>query len=293
MAKFQIGIVGMGRNNHTNCFVEFVRTLAAALRALGHECSYASEGGTGRLILLGAGNLSDDRENPKIPEDTIIYNAEQLAVRGVAEVYFQSYPNYRNHVVWDYSSANVATLKKLGITRAVHCPLGHVPSTFANHFRPAAPRALAAEKQDIDVLFYGSTGAKDGPRREILDALDDAGLKTKRLFNVYGEERDKFIARAKIVLNLHFYPNGVFEIFRVSHLLDSHKCVVTEAGGCDAELEKLASETCVYVPRDKIVDECVMLAADDGLRRALEVRGFEAYKKTDFIESVRKALEAS
>ena len=291
--KFQVGIWQFDRNPHSKCFLEVARSLSAALRALGHEVECAGPGKQGRIIMFGANNLSDDPTQPLLPDDTIIFNSEQLAAVAAPQVFMQNYIQYRNMTVWDYSKANIAALGKLGITNAIHCPLGHIPRSMHHHYNPSPPTFAQVVTQDIDVLFYGSAGPKGGPRREILDALEDTDLKVVKLFNVYGAERDRHIARAKVVINLHFYRNGVFEIFRVSHLLDNSKCVVNEAGGCDPELEQLARETCVYVARDKIVDECVAICHNDGLRNALEIRGFEAWKKHNFVESVACALEKS
>jgi hypothetical protein len=172
----------------------------------------------------------------------------------------------------------------------VLCPLGYVRDEFSHHYRPQRNRIPRAVEQDIDVLFYGSI---DRARRDVLDALDGAGLRVQRLFGVYGAERDAYIARSKVVLNLHFYKKGVFEIFRVSHLLENRKCVVTEAGGCDAQLESFAEDACVYALRQQIVGVCVNMATDDDMRKDMEDYGFEAFKKIDFVENVRKALEAS
>ena len=47
---------------------------------------------------------------------------------------------------------------------------------------------------------------------------------------VRGAERDALIARARLVLNLHFYPTAIFELVRVSYLLANGKAVVAECG---------------------------------------------------------------
>lgn len=280
--KFLIGVVGMGVNPHVPCFMDFARALANALRALGHDVEYATAEARrerpGRLIMLGANNLSDP--NGQIPDGSIVFNSEQLAAVADPTFFLQNYLQYRNLTVWDYSQANIAALKKLGIARAVHCPVGYIPSMTT----------IEPEKEDIDILFYGSVA---GPRREILDALDKTGFEIVRLFGVYGEERDAFIARSKIVLNLHYYPNGIFEIFRVSHLLANRKCVLTEAGGCDRALEEFARSACAYVPRGDLVDTAKMLVADEHMRREQARIGHEVFRKLDFVRSVAEALEQS
>jgi len=291
MARFQLGVVSLNRNQHAQCFMEVMRSMAAALRALGHVVEYAGPGATGRMILFGANNLEEHPENP-IPDDTIIYNAEQLAAIKDPRYFLQGYAQQNRFKIWDYAVANVEALRSIGVTNVSLCPVGYVSDKYDHLFRPHRPRIarLAPADEDIDVLFYGSVA---GPRREILDKLDEAGLKVHRLFNVYGDERDAWIARSKLVINLHFYPRGVFEIFRVSHLLENRRCVVTEAGGIDAGLESLAQRACAYVPRADIVDACLSLVADVRKRRAIADRGFEEFSKIDFVENVHKALEES
>lgn len=279
--RFLVGIVTLGKNKHAHCFMDFAKAMAAALRSLGHECEYANPGvRPGRLIMFGANNIVEDKANPQIPPDSIIFNAEQVSAIADPTYFLQSWVQLRNFSVWDYAESNVDTLKKLGIYSAVLCPVGYHKSMEV--IKPA--------EEDIDILFYGSAG---GPRREILDALDKTGLNVVRLFGVYGAERDAFIARSKVVINLHYYPNGVFEIFRCSHLFANRKCVVNEAGGRDRGLEELAKRCTAYTLRDQFVERCRELVASPHKRAIIADQAYEEFKKVDLIEGVRKALEES
>lgn len=281
MSKFAIAIAARGRNPHAACFEDVAKAMAEALRRLGHEVftgTITPGGDHGRLILFGCNN---GKWLSAIPSDAIIFNSEQISAVDDPDRYMENYPHYRKHVVWDYSKANIAILKQFGITRAVHCPIGYVDSMTT-----IAPVA----EEDIDVLFYGSTNPH---RLKILDALDDAGLKTERLFGVYGAERDAWIARAKVVLNLHHYERGVFEIFRVSHLVANKKCVVSEAGGVDAELEAIAKKIAVSVPYENLVTACKLMVSSREARRVVVETTHENFKKMDFVEYVRTALEQS
>ena len=84
-------------------------------------------------------------------------------------------------------------------------------------------------------------------------------------------------------------------MFRVSHLLANHKCVVTEDGGCDPTLEHWAEKSgaMFYVPRRQIVELCRELVADVSLRRTQALLGYESFRKTSLADNVRIALEAS
>jgi len=280
MSRFTIGIVNYGRDPHVRCFEDFARALSSALKALGHEVIPPTDPKPGRLIIFGGNNLID--EHGQMPKDSIIYNTEQLAAVADPSYFLRNFRQYRDFMIWDYSKSNISALHKLGLKNTIFCPVGYISSM--TQIKPAAD-------QDIDVLHYGSVGKS--PRKEILDALDKTDLKVVRLFNVYGEERDAVIARSKIVLNLHYYPGGIFEIFRVSHLLANRKCVVSEDGGSDLLLESLAKCTTAYVSRDKIIDTCRELIADTSKRKGLEEKGFSEFSQIDFVKIVKEALEVS
>jgi hypothetical protein len=285
MAIFTVGIFGRGTNIHAACFEDFAKALADALRALGHAITGFEH--PGRLIMFGANNASDVYN--KMPSDAIVFNTEQVAAedikhKALARLQMQNYEQYKKHVVWDYSKANAKTLKEyLGMPNVIHCPLGYIESM-------TKPLAQPANDQDIDVLFYGAVSPR---RKKVLDELEAKGLRVEKLFGVYGDERDKVIARSKIVLNVRFFESGVFEIFRVSHLLANRACVVSEIGGQDKELEEIAGRTVRCAPIHEIVDSCCELVADTKKRREVAENGFEEFKKISLVENVRQALEAS
>lgn len=301
MSRFILGIFGYdGTLPHSRCFEDFAFALRDALRALGHEL-YAgnvvdARPSDGRMIWLGANNPAIDKRGAtewkyRLPDDAIIFNSEQLSAVDDPERYMQNYSWYRKHVVWDYSLANIATLKRLGIERAVHCPLGYIESMTRFKNKPA-------EEQDIDVLFYGSTNPH---RLKILDGIKAAGLNLVMLDpnanggrGVYGEERDAWIARAKIVLNMHHYERGVFEIFRVSHLVANHKCVVNEDGGVDEELNKLARLLTLSVKYEDIVDVVARLVKETPQRcEVIANNAFDHFARMSLVDYVKAALEQS
>ncbi len=221
---------------------------------------------------LHEAGLDDD-----IPEDAILYNAEQVAVAAdPARLIART-----DRIIWDYSEANIEKWHSLGIRRAILCPVGYIPSMTT--IRPA--------NEDIDVLFYGWLNEH---RREILDAIEKAGLRVVMLSAQYGNTRDRWIARSKVVLNLHYRNReGIFEIFRCAHLFANEKCIVSEAGGCDPTLEHLALRATAYTPRSYIVEACRSLVADRVARKNQGLTGHYEFKKIDLVEGVRSALQAS
>ncbi len=280
MGRFTIGIVNRDRNPHTACFEDVARALAATLRELGHEVTDFDD--PGRLIMFGAGHLTD--EAGAMPKDAIFFNTEQMPAFSDPAYQMRAHSFFKHRVVWDYSQANITHLRgKLGMLRVVHCPVSFHPSMVRFEMKPE-------EERDVDVLFYGAVSVR---RKAIFDKLEADGLRVKRLFGVYGEERDAWIARSKIVLNVHFFAAPIFEIFRVSHLLANGAFVVNEMGGLDPELEAFARVTTSHAPYEQLVDACKALVRTPTLRAELAARASATYRRTNLCRDVATALEQS
>jgi len=278
MARFTLGILHRNTDPNTACFEDAAKALAEALRQLGHEVVHFGPK-QGRLILLGVNNSRP--VDGAIPDDAIIFNTEQMTAFGDVKKQMQNFDRWSKHTIWDYSLLNSRLLRDAGAQKVVHCPLGYIESMTT----------IKPVEEDIDVLFYGAMNPR---RRKIIDELVFSGLKVEHLFGVFGKERDKVIARAKVVINIHYYENAVFEIFRVSHLVANMKCVVSERGGKDEQLERMARRITDLVDYGDMPDACKELVKNSDLRRGLATKAFEtfstAYRLTD---SVRHALAQS
>src|SRR6185437_6664352 len=122
---------------------------------------------------------------------SILYNLEQVSADSpwlTADLLalFRRYP------VWDYSRQNIEQFRHRGIEVAAHVPLGYMPQLTR----------IPVAEEDIDVLFVGSTNER---RLAVIEALRTRGIRAEWRFGLYGAERDRLIARAKIMLNMHFY----------------------------------------------------------------------------------------
>lgn len=198
----------------------------------------------GRLVVFGAHLLNADI----LLGDAIVVQLEQIAspwVSGRAAGVYRSI--LRDHIVWDFSARNIAVLRSWGCRRVHLCRIGYAPELSC-----IAPVPV----RDIDVLFYGSVS---GRRMLMLAAMQRAGVNVK-LVAAFGAERDAFIARSKVVLNLHFYPDAAFEIVRCSYLMANRAIVVSEVGA-DPELEAQAEGGVRFAPYDGLVG-----AVQDALR---------------------------
>jgi len=262
---------------HAEAFREVAESLVAALRDLGHDAVLARgfEAGDRRAIVFGANLL--ERAGLEPPPDAILYNLEQVTPDSP---WFPAatLARLRRHRVWDYSAANVARLAALGVT-ATHVPIGYHP-VLARIERAA---------EDLDVLFYGSLNER---REVVLDGLEARGLQVASVFGVYGAERDALIARAKLVLNVHYYAARVFEIVRVSYLLANRRCVVSETGA-EPDEEAAWAEGIAFAPYERLVETCVELVARRSERRRLAEAGHARFAARPLAPILAAALAAT
>ncbi|HKT95252.1 MAG TPA: hypothetical protein VJS30_01795 [Paraburkholderia sp.] len=257
-----------GSYPHTGAFREYALGLRAAFAALGAQVDAADNqllGGDAVNFVLGAHLLAPGTE---LPPNTVVVNLEQMRTHG-----FALQPHYvdvlRKHVVFDYSPSNVKRIRELTGNAHVHVlKPGYVPQLTT--IEPAGD-------QDVDVLFYGSLNER---RQKVLEGLREAGLVVQHLFSVYGAERDQWIARSKIVLNVHFYEDKIHEVIRTSFLLANRKAVVSECEP-ETEIDDDMRAAIVAVPYSEIVQTCVALVKDDVRRREVEQRGFEIFAHRD------------
>lgn len=324
MARYSVWIAQIAGMKHTRCVCEVAESLVEALRTLGHEVrgpepstSYFvtnptpyADGKLGRAIILAANLIPDI----PLPEDAILYNLEPVYLNGWFADEWQKSAYLRilrRHTVWDYTESNALKLRTYGVPRVINCPVGYTP---------CLERIKPAPVQDIDVLHYGSLSVHEGDdcnrRADILNALDDVQivdetgklrpLRVEHLFGVYGEDRDRYIARAKLVINVHPWKTWPWEVVRCSYLMANHVCVVSENEGDDPGLDALGRRGTAFVPYEKIVETCRgLLDARGGVvlsdemvpaaeaRAKIAAAGYEAIKAIDFTANVKAALEQS
>jgi len=273
---------------HSQALFETALSFSQALKSLGHAAEVTIDPSvvTGKTIVFGAhllpkfgGTIEDG--------DYIIFNTEQVSSESAWII-----PEYldilKRYEVWDYSYNNIEALKGMGIT-ARFCEIGYSPCLSNLRLGKSASitgggtaqvkvdwvnsPSLSAPVGVFDVIFYGSVNER---RKKIIDDLRATGLNVVTLTG-YGAYRDKYISRAKIVLNMHYYDSSIFEIFRVSHLLANAKCVVSEVGN-DQVIEDLYLDGVAFTEYGKIVETCLELLSDDKKREEIADAGFKAIK---------------
>lgn len=268
-------------NQHPFAFNEAIEFLLHSLRELG--CAVDSGENEfipdGTNILFGS-HLLTREILPSLPSNCVVFNAEQIGSGSPldSQVYREVLARYP---VWDYSARNVANLRAaLASDRVFHVPIGYAPQLT---------RIAPARVEDIDVLFYGSMNER---RKSILDALGRAGLAVHHAYGVYGAERDSLIARARVVLNVHYYDTKIFEIFRVSYLLANRKAVVSEFSA-DAEFDLNLRDAVAWAEYHDLAGACRALVRDVAARERLAARGFECFSRLTFRDELAQAMQST
>jgi hypothetical protein len=224
-------------------------------------------------ILIGAHLLSSEQCD-KVPNGAIVYNSEHASSDWMNTHYRALLTRV---TVWDYSLDNAQVLESMLDRQVNYVPLGYVPQFT---------RIINSEPEDIDVLFCGSYTARRGA---IFNAIRAQGLNFHHAFGVYGAARDTLMVRAKIVLNVHAYVPGAFEVVRVAYLLANRKAVVSEVNPnerIDADLDGAF----VAAAYDDVVAKVAELAVDAPARDAIGSAGYRKFSTRSQAVILRQAL---
>lgn len=264
-----------------NGYQEIIESVRWGLEALGHRVSAernAIRGGAVNIV-FGAQMFSEEDLASLPDERYVVYNFEQLASPESLRPSFASCA--QRFVVWDYNERNLEVWRQLAPLRTpVYAPIG---------WAPVLARIDKTPREDIDVLFYGLPGDQ---RLQVFRALCDAGLKAVFACGLYGADRDSFIARSKVVLNINQYGRRIFELARVSYLLANAKAVVADITP-ETDIDDDIRAAVVLREPESIVEGCTELLANPGARAALEKRGHEIFRRRDIRSILRAAIDQS
>lgn len=262
-------------------FTELGKLLHCALSALGYDVLTTSNQirQHTRNIVIGA-HLMSAENDAWLPENTIILNTEQVRSlrtyqderRAHAERMIELASKF---TMWDYSYENILYFKELGLHNVHYLQLGWQPELAV----------IAPQQRDIDVLFYGGINER---RSHILTELAKSGLKTQTLLHVWGDERDKWIARSKIVLNMHYYDSEIFEIIRCFYLMSNGIAVVSEENP-HAPIHQTYRNGVVAARYEQLVDACVILCNNEALlnqQRQLAMDTIRQYPQTHILQTL-------
>ena len=252
------------------------RMLVDGARELGIDVTLTNSlprGFAGRALVLGA-NCFRMEELAGLTADSVVFNVENTTSVFMTGDYLHILRKFR---VWDFDAKNAADL-----SRIIGKPVFHMKVFFVNRLA----RIFGTVDQDIDVLFYGTINDR---RRTIIDQLAARDLRVEAADGVYGPPLDKLIARAKVVINIHYYINGRVEIIRLMDLLAHGKAIVTEVNAGEA-LDTDLMGGVAAAPYESLVQTALSLVRDMDRRTRTAQTGERAFRRRRADPILRGAL---
>lgn len=133
--------------------------------------------------------------------------------------------------VLEYSLVNIAFLasKNIAFPQVHYLPIG-ASTTYG--------RTAHSGNKSFDVLFYGDS-ASSPRRRQMLDALKQH-FDVQIFSGVFGQEMQAAILQARVVINLHYYEDGLLETPRIQECLSLGVPVVSESSQDQDDYPELA-----------------------------------------------------
>lgn len=209
-------------------------------------------------------------------------NTEQFNILGSNErtdLYTTKYTGVENHFnyIIDINQEQSTHWANKGIESSF-LRIGYHPS-FENKYKTS---------NEFDVLFFGSIT----PRREhVIDQINRSGINLLVLDDHFGDKRDNFIARSKIVLNIHCDENDYWESFRNEALVISkNKLLISESSIYAYPLESEVHY--VARPLDEIIYAIKFYLSREDYMNSVAFSGYNYLKRSlRFTNSLSSCLE--
>lgn len=244
--------------SQSGAFCELAEWLCSALRRLDQDVIIASRPADDRRSIVIGWTLLP--QGVPLRGDTILFNTEQLC-EGSPWVSPHMLSLFWRFEVWDYSPENTINHSRLRLPELKVIQIGHAPEL----------ERIKPQPEEFDVLFYGVMTER---RRILLDRLRRAGLDVVHLQDIFGRKRDEYIARARIVLNMHARSDQAFECLRVAYLLNNRRCVVSERG-IDQAVEREFERGIAFAAYEEILPTCLALVNNPDERERIAMSGYQ------------------
>jgi hypothetical protein len=272
MDRYNVVLVQPVGYLHALGLVEIGRLLLHSFQSLGHACSFQINRFDPQAVNVVLGYHLLPESGLDLPERYVVYQLEQLGARPEWLRPDQLAILRRAEQVWDYAAENVAFLAERGFDRLRLLPIGFHEKL----------QTIERQPPDLDVLFFGSL---NGRRRAILSQLA-ARHSLKSLFGVYGDARDQYIARSKIVINVHYHEAQPMEQVRLSYLLNNRCCVLSE--NATPNPYEGAILTAGY---HNLVECCRELLACPATLDRIAQQGFEFFRRRKMVDALAQAMQ--
>ncbi len=264
---------------HVGVFYELAELYVACLQELGYQVSFAYNRLDERCLNLLMGyHLLPPLAAPPPNYRYIVIQLEQLGEHAGIAANPKHFANLLPVLsealeIWDFSPQNIEYLARWNLQARL------IPFGFHQRLQRISP----APEQDIDVLFFGTVSAY---RKQILDRLAEASH-VQTLSGCYGPERDQWISRSKIILNLHTYRTlQSIEQSRLFYLLCQPCFVISEASTDNP----YADELLIYERSELVEGVLNWLKKPATERQNMAERGLQKLKDLAFQERLSAAL---
>lgn len=275
-----VNVAQVSINEHKPIFDDIVESMCSALHDLRVPfCRSDNRLRDGHLnVVVGASVFAAEALLKAVDRyRMVVYQMEPLSESGG---FLPGRPGYARLLreaaaVWDYSHRNVGFLERQGVRNLSWVRPGYHPSL--EKVPTNVPKA-------IDVLFVGALTDR---RRRLLSLMEAEGLRVVGGFNLYGEARNRLIAEARVVLNVHQHENvDLLEEVRLSFLLANRCFVVSEESDWNPY-----GNGVVFAPYDGLVDACRrFIAAGSQERESIADIGYETIRNTPMSRQLEAAL---
>ena len=194
----------------------------------------------------------------KLPGLYIAFQMEQsVNSRWFTDEYIQILEN--SVAVLDYSTANIGFLTTKGLSprQIYYLPIGYIPE-----YKPE----LARIEENCDVIFYGD--ARNERRQRFLHELKKH-CDVRIIDNLFGEPLHAALARARLIVNIHYYAGALLETTRIWECLSLNKLVISERS-TDMDQHQNLMPLIDFVDIDDVsgmVERVVYWLRDDSLRQ--------------------------
>ena len=259
----KINVAMPSRDVHSPLFLELAQLIEFSAQSAGFVVT-SSRGSVkldSRNILVS--HFFDENIFNDLPPETVILNTEQLFSGDLENTLNQKWSSQILELagrfkMWDYSQHNISKFHKFGIK----------VKKFDFGYEPKLERIAQKRFKPIDVLFYGSINNR---RQLILDECRKRNLIVKQIFGFYGGERDRYISRSKLVLNMHYHPTQIFEIVRVHYLVNNDIPVVSEINS-ETQISDEHRGLVAGAPYDQLPDTIAHFVQNSRARKELASR---------------------
>lgn len=196
----------------------------------------------------------------KLPQHMIAFQMEQTTDRRWFTARYINVLRSKAIAVLDYSLFNIKFLTghcRISFQKTYYFPIAH-SSTFRNRFLPQSGSPIAG--LEYELAFYGDVN----DRRKIILARLQQHFSILIISECFGVELYQQLARAKAVINIHYYQPALLETTRIYESLALGKRIISECATNQSEYQQ------GLVDLVDFVDFSDMESAVAEIRRALD-----------------------